>query len=173
MSTAAAAALQREERAAVRRARLLPWASVLVASLVAGAVPVVASAPLLPPLGLLTLLAWRLLAPLSLRPWAPALLGLFDDLISGQPVGSAMLLWQTGFFLVLLADQRMILRDFVADWAIATVVIAVVLVGGRLAATPLAAHVDTMLVFQIVISVLLFPAAARLVAWIDQARGRA
>lgn len=171
MSTPAAIAFQREARAAVRRARLLPWASVMVASLVAGALPVVTSAPLLPPLGLLMLLAWRLLAPLALRPWAPALLGLFDDLISGQPMGSAMLLWQVSFFLVLLIDQRTIFREFVTDWAIAAAAIALVLAGGRLAATPLTAHVDQMILAQIAISILLFPAAARLVAWIDRARG--
>ena len=173
MSTIAAAVLKREERAAVRRARLLPWASVLSASLVAGALPIVAGAPLLPPLGRLMLLAWRLLAPLALRLWAPALLGAFDDLVSGQPLGSAMLLWQASFFLILLVDQRTMFRDFVADWAIATGVIAFVLVGGRLAAAPLAAHVDQMLLVQIAITVLLFPATARLVAWIDRARGTA
>lgn len=173
MSRLATLALERDERAAVRRARLLPWITVLAASLLGGAVPVVASAPLLPPLGLLMLLAWRLLAPLALRPWAPALLGAFDDLVSGQPLGSAMLLWQLGFFLVLLVEDRILFRDFLADWAIAAGVIALVLVGGRLAATPLAAHVDAMVVLQIAISVLLFPAAARLVAWIDRARGPA
>lgn len=173
MNTAVATLQEQKERAAERRARALPWGSVLAASTVAGALPIVAQAPVLPPLGLLMLLAWRLLAPLALRPWAPALLGLFDDLVSGQPLGSSMLLWQAGFFVILLVDQRTFFRDFVADWTIAAGVIAFVLVGGRLVATRLTAHVDGMLVVQIAASMLLFPAAARLVAWIDRARGPA
>ncbi len=151
------------------RARLLPWATVMVGSLVT-ILPWGATLPLLPPVGLLLLLSWRLLAPLSLRVWAPALLGLFDDLLSGQPLGSAMLLWTLAFFLVEAIDARSGVRDFKQSWAIAALAIAFVLLGGRLAATPLDAHVDSVLLMQIVISVLLFPAAARLVAWIDLRR---
>lgn len=151
------------------RARLLPWATVMVGSLVT-ILPWGATLPLLPPVGLLLLLSWRLLAPLSLRVWAPALLGLFDDLLSGQPLGSAMLLWTLAYFLVEAIDARSGVRDFKQSWVIAALAIAFVLLGGRLAATPLDAHVDSVLLMQIVISVLLFPAAARLVAWIDLRR---
>jgi rod shape-determining protein MreD len=151
------------------RARLLPWATVMIGSLVT-ILPWSATLPLLPPVGLLILLSWRLLAPLSLRVWAPALLGLFDDLLSGQPLGSAMLLWTLAFFLVEAIDARSGVRDFKQSWAIAAIAIGFVLLGGRLVATPLNAHVDSVLLLQIVISVLLFPAAARLVAWIDLRR---
>lgn len=158
-----------EEPLGRRRARLLPWATVMVGSLVT-ILPWGATLPLLPPVGLLLMLSWRLLAPLSLRVWAPALLGLFDDLLSGQPLGSAMLLWTLAYFLVEAIDARSGVRDFKQSWAIAALAIAFVLLGGRLAATPLDAHVDSVLLMQIVISVLLFPAAARLVAWIDLRR---
>jgi rod shape-determining protein MreD len=151
------------------RARLLPWATVLVGSLVT-ILPWGATLPLLPPVGLLLLLSWRLLAPLSLRVWAPALLGLFDDLLSGQPLGSAMLLWTLAYFLVDAIDARSGVRDFKQSWAIAALAIAFVLLGGRLAATPFDAHVDSVLLLQIIISVLFFPAVARLVAWIDLRR---
>jgi len=153
------------------RARLLPWASVLAGSL-ATTLPWNASLGLLPPLGLLMMLAWRLLAPLSLRVWAPALLGLFDDLVSGQPLGSAMLLWTLAFFLVEALEARSGVRDFAQSWAIAAVAIALAQAGGRLFASPLSAYVDGVLVIQIILSVLLFPAAARLVAWIDLKRAR-
>ena len=151
------------------RARLLPWITVMLGSL-ATIVPVGATLPLLPPTGLLMLLAWRLLAPLALRRWAPALLGLFDDLVSGQPLGSAMLLWTLVFFMVDLFDQRTMFRDFWQDWLIAAVAIACCLVVGRLFATPLGAQVDGVLLLQIVVSILLFPLAARTVAWIDRRR---
>ncbi len=150
-------------------ARLLPWTTVMAGSLVT-VLPWGATLPLLPPFGLLMMLSWRLLAPLSLRIWAPALLGLFDDLVSGQPVGSAMLLWMLAYFLVEAMDARSGVRDFVQSWAIAGVAIALCLAGGRLVATPLGAHVDSVLLLQIVISILIFPATARMVAWIDLKR---
>jgi rod shape-determining protein MreD len=151
------------------RARLVPWVSVMAGSLVT-TIPVAAKFGLLPPCGLLMLLAWRLLAPMALRRWAPVLLGLFDDLLSGQPLGSAVLLWTLAFFLIDLFDQRTMFRDFVQDWAIAAGGIALCLIGGRIFASPLGAHVDSVLVVQIVISILLFPVAARIVAWIDRKR---
>ena len=150
-------------------ARLLPWTSVMAGSLVT-ILPWGATLPVLPPFGLLMMLSWRLLAPLSLRSWAPSMLGLFDDLVSGQPIGSAMMLWTAVFFLVEALDARSGVRDFVQNWAIAAVAIALCLAGGRLVATPLGAHVDSVLWLQIVISILLFPATARLVAWIDLKR---
>lgn len=151
------------------RARALPWITVMAGSLVT-IIPVSATLPLLPPFGLLMLLAWRLLAPLALRRWSPALLGLFDDCLSGQPMGSATLLWTLSFFLIDLFDQRTIFRAFTQDWLIAAAAIAFCLVGGRLLATPLGAHVDTVLVAQIAVSILLFPSAARMVAWVDRRR---
>ena len=152
-----------------RGARLLPWASVMAGSLVT-IVPVAATLPLLPPFGLLVMLAWRLLAPLALRIWAPPLLGLFDDLVSGQPVGSAMLMWTLGYFLVEALDARSGVRDFVQSWAIAATVIALCLIGGRFVATPLGAHVDSVLLLQIAVSILLFPIIAFAVAAVDKRR---
>ena len=156
----------------VSRARAIPWLTVMAGSLVT-IVPVGATLALLPPCGLLMLLAWRLLAPLALRRWAPALLGLFDDLVSGQPLGSAMMLWTLAFFLIDLFDQRTLFRAFAQDWLIAAAAIAVCLIGGRLVASPLGAHVDGVLVVQVVVTALLFPYAARLVAWIDRRRAAA
>ena len=88
------------------RARALPWASVVAGSVLTALVPLVATVPLLPPFGLLLLLTWRLLAPLSLRRWAAAPLGLVDDLVSGQPLGSAVLLWSLCFLFIDLVEQR-------------------------------------------------------------------
>ena len=161
-----------DEVVAAHRARAIPWVTVIAGSLLT-AIPMVATAPLMPPAGLLMLLAWRLLAPLALRVWAPALLGLFDDLVSGQPLGSAMLFWQLGAFLVALAERRTLFRGFGQDWLIAAGVIALCLVGGRLVAAPLSARVDPVLGAQIVISILAFPLAARAVAFIDRKRGPA
>lgn len=152
------------------RARALPWATVAAGSLVT-IVPVIATVPLLPPFGLLVLLAWRLLARFALRPWAAAPLGAFDDLVSGQPLGSAVLLWSLCFLGIDLVERRLSYRDFWQDWLIAAAAITFCLVGGRLIAVPLGAHVDTVMLAQIAVTVCLFPLAARLIAWIDRRRG--
>lgn len=152
-----------------RRARALPWATVVAGSLLT-VVPVIATAPLFPPLGLVMLLAWRLLARFALRPWAAAPLGMVDDLVSGQPLGSAVFLWSLCFLVIELVEQRLAFRDFWQDWLLAAGAIACTLVGGRLLAAPLGAQVDGAVTAQIAIAVLLFPVAARLVVWIDRKR---
>lgn len=153
-------------------ARALPWASVMVGSALT-ALPAIATLPLLPPFGLVMLLTWRLLARFALRPWAAAPLGLFDDLLSGQPLGSAVLLWSVCFLVIDVNEQRLIDRSSWQDWLIAAALTAVALVGGRLIATPLSAPLAPLLGVQIVATALLFPAAARLVAWVDRRRTRA
>jgi rod shape-determining protein MreD len=92
--------IRRAARPAARRfttpsplvAYLTPWVAVVLASWVP-LWPVIASAPLMPPFGFLMLLAWRQLRPGLLPVWAGTLLGLFDDMVSGQPMGSAITLW--------------------------------------------------------------------------------
>ena len=150
-------------------ARALPWLMVAGGSLVT-ALPVIASVPLLPPCGLLMLLGWRLLIPFSMRRWAAGPLGLFDDLVSGQPLGSSVLLWSLCFLFIDLAEARLAFRDFWQDWAIAAGLIAGCLLVGRAIAVPATAHVDLALAAQGTATVLLFPLATRLVAWIDVRR---
>lgn len=150
----------------------IPIASVLLGSLLP-ILPMIATGPVLPPLGLMMLLAWRLLRPEIFPIWAAAPFGLFDDLLSGQPLGSAILLWTASFFAIEAFDTRLVWRDFLQDWMIAALAIAFCLIAGRLIASPISAHVDTMLIVQILVSIMLFPLVARLVAWLDRKRGRA
>lgn len=152
-------------------ARLFAPATVMLGSLVT-ILPIVTTFPVLPPFGLLVLLAWRLPRPDVLRIWAPLPLGLFDDLVSGQPIGSAMLTWTACFFMIDLIDRRLMFRDFWQDWLIAAGGIATCLVFGRLVATPFAAHVDTLLLVQIAASILAFPVVSLLVGRLDLKRGR-
>ena len=154
------------------RARALPWMTVAAGSLVT-TLPVIATVPLLPPFGLLVLLAWRILARFALRPWAAAPLGAFDDLLSGQPLGSAVLLWSLCFLGIDLVERRLSFRDFWQDWLIAAAAIVFCIVGGRLIAVPLGTHVDTAMLAQTAITICLFPLTARLIAWIDRKRGLA
>lgn len=153
------------------RARALPWTTVIAGSALT-AWPVIANVPLMPPFGLLMLLSWRLLAPFALRRWAAAPLGLVDDLFSGQPLGSGVLLWSACFLAIDLIEQRLVFRDFWQDWLIGSGAIAFCLLAGRFIAVPVDASLNGALAIQIVISILLLPGTARLVAWIDRKRGQ-
>lgn len=149
--------------------RALPALTVMLGSLVT-IWPFIASISLLPPMGLLMLLGWRLMRADNFHIWAALPLGLFDDLLSGQPLGSAMLLWMLCFFAIDLIEQRLVFRDFWQDWLIASGAIGFYLITGRLLATPIVAHVDTVLLMQAIISIMLFPVVARLCAWLDGKR---
>lgn len=148
------------------RATWLAPLSVMLGSLMT-LLPVVAVVPFLPPFGLMMLLGWRLLRPDSMRVWAPVPLGFFDDLVSGQPLGSAMLLWTLCVLMVDMLDTRLVWRDFWQDWLIASGAIGFCLIAGRLVAAPFSAHVDTAMLLQLAISAALFPLIARLCAWLD------
>lgn len=152
--------------------RFLPAISVMLGSLVT-IWPFIADFPVLPPFGLLMLLGWRLQRPDAFAIWAALPLGFFDDLVSGQPLGSSMLLWQLCFFTIDLIDQRLAYRDFRQDWLVAGGAVAFCLIVGRAFAAPIVAHVDTLLLLQAVVSILLFPLAARVCAWLDGKRGSA
>jgi rod shape-determining protein MreD len=152
------------------RSRAIPWATVMAGSLIT-IIPVVATIPLLPPFGFVMLLAWRLLARFAFRPWAAAPLGFFDDLVSGQPLGSAVLMWSLAFVAIDMIEQRLAFRDYWQDWLIAGGLIAACILVGRFIAVPVGAHVDTILIAQIAVTILMFPFAARIVAAIQNKRG--
>jgi rod shape-determining protein MreD len=130
--------------------------------------PVVATVPFLPPFGLMMLLGWRIVRGDSMRVWAPVPLGFVDDMMSGQPAGSAMLFWTISVLAVDVLDTRLVWRDFWQDWLIASGAIAFCLIAGRLVASPFTAHVDTAMVLQIIIAIALFPVIARFCAWLDR-----
>lgn len=152
-----------------QRARWLAPLSIVLATLIT-LIPFKATAPLLPPFGLMMMLAWRLHRPDLLKPWAPLLLGFVDDMVSGQPLGNAMFFWTVSFIAIDVLDTRIVWRDFLQDWLLAAGAIGFCLIGGRLVATPLDAHVDTVLLIQILISIALFPVLSRLVSRLDQRR---
>ncbi|URW76425.1 rod shape-determining protein MreD [Sphingomonas donggukensis] len=135
-------------------------------------VPVVANVPWMPPFGLLMLLAWRLRDAEVFPSWGPLGLGLFDDLLSGQPLGSAMALWTITFIVIDIIDNRLVWRDFPHDWVVAGGAVAFCLVAARLVASPLRAHVDTVVLIQIIVSVALYPLAALVCARLDARRRR-
>ena len=152
------------------RARSVPYITIMLGSLL----PVLLIAdlmPLSPSFGFLMLLGWRMVRPGLLPLWAGAPLGAFDDLVSGQPFGSAILLWSLALIAIELIETRFPWRGFWQDWFTAGVIgvaywiISLLVSGASLTPEMLAAAVP-----QALLSVLLYPIIARLVAGLDRFR---
>jgi rod shape-determining protein MreD len=144
-----------------RRQRVIATLMVMGGSLMV-LLPIVATVPYLPPFGLMMLLGWRLRRNDMFPAWAGLPLGAFDDLVSGQPLGLAMLCWTACLLCVDMLDTRLVWRSFRQDWLIAAGGIAATLILGRLVASPVSAHVDTAMLLQIIVAMLLVPATQRL-----------
>jgi rod shape-determining protein MreD len=135
------------------------------------ALPIFTEEPLLPPLGLLMFLSWRLMRPGLLPVWSGVPFGLMDDVFSGQPFGSAGLLWSLAILVIEIIDARAIWRDHLQDWFIAAILIAAVLLGGLwIAGMAHAAPDPAILIPQIILSILLYPLAVRICARLDSWR---
>jgi len=148
----------------------LPWLSILLGSL-APWLPVIAPAPVLPPLGFMLLLAWRLLRPGLLPLWAGLPLGFFDDLFSGQPLGSGVLLFSLTLIAIELIEIRFPWRNFWLDWMTASAIMVLYLtIAAALSGAPIALVQLTLIMPQLLLSVVLFPVIARLVAQLDRLR---
>lgn len=152
------------------RAYAIPWVAVMLGSLLPQ-VPIASAIAMVPPLGFLMLIGWRLVRPGLLPVWAGFPLGAFDDLFSGQPFGSAILLWSLTMLGIELLEYRFPWRGFVQDWLVATFVIAAYLLAGALVSGGrIGGHALIGLGPQLAMSVLLFPIVAGLVAGLDRFR---
>jgi rod shape-determining protein MreD len=148
----------------------IPVASVVLASLTP-LLPIVATVPLLPPFGLLTLLAWRLLRSDLWPVWAALPLGLFDDLLSGAPIGTAAAGWTLALLAIEVIDRRLVWRDHWQDWGIAillTVLVQLLALG--LSTIAGGATSPLLLAPQFAIAALAFPFITRICAGLDRAR---
>jgi rod shape-determining protein MreD len=149
----------------------LPWISVLVGSLVPQ-LPIASAVPLVPPLGFLMLLSWRLVRPGLLPAWAGFPLGAFDDLFSGQPFGSAILLWSATMIGIELVETRFPWRGFFQDWIVASVIVSWYLAMAALVSGALVGVSLLVILPQLVLSVALIPLLSRFVAALDRLRLR-
>ncbi|KLE35579.1 rod shape-determining protein MreD [Aurantiacibacter luteus] len=148
----------------------IPWLTIILASMVP-LLPVIAPAPILPPLGYIALLAWRMARPGLLPLWAGVPLGLVDDLYSGQPFGCAIFLFSATMIAIELIEMRFPWRGFWQDWAVASAfIVAYIGLTALFSGAPLSANQLPLLLPQLGLSILLFPMIARLVTALDNLR---
>lgn len=149
---------------------IVPWLTIGGASLLTFS-PIIASAPLLPPISFMMLVAWMFLRPGLLPVWAGAPLGLVDDLFSGQPFGSAMLLWSIAMIAGEIVDGWLKWRGFWQDWFIASVFVAVYLFLAMALAT-FAGGIwhPAVLGPQLLLSIIAYPIVTRVIAILDLLR---
>ena len=96
---------------------------------------------------------------------------MFDDLYSGQPFGSGVLLFSLTLIAIELIEIRFPWRNFWLDWLTASAILIVYLVAAAvLSGAELSLVQLRVIAPQIVLSVVLFPVVARLVAQLDRLR---
>lgn len=150
------------------RMRAVPIISVLLASMLPSFLPILISEPLMPPFGLMLFLSWRLMRPGLWPIWAGLPFGLFDDVFSGQPMGSGALIWSFAMLGMEMLDSRAIWRDHWQDWLLGTIIIILALfIGLWFVSLGYNSAGATILLPQIIISVLLFPLVVRFCARLD------
>lgn len=148
----------------------IPWGSTMLAAIFPFFV-LTASIPLIPPPGLLFLLAWRLVRPGVIPVWAGLPLGLWNDLFSGQPFGSSVLLFSLVLLAIEIVDGRFPWRNFIQDWVVASLALAsAIALGALLSGGQVSISTVIAIAPQTLLSVLAFPIVARMVAALDRIR---
>jgi len=151
-------------------AMAVPWVTVMLGSLVP-ALPIITSSPVVPPFGFMLLVAWRQIRPGLLPVWAGLPLGLFDDLFSGQPFGSAMLVWSLAVIVLDIIEARFPWRTFWQEWLIGALMIAACLLADAVLANVSGGSTPIRIIVpQLALSILLYPLIGRLVAVFDRFR---
>ncbi len=151
---------------------VMPVVSVAVASALQGLAWTV-SGPVLPPLGYMTFIAWRLLRSDLWPAWIGLPLGAWDDLVTGQPLGSAMAIWTATGLALDISDVRLVWRDLLLDWIIAAVAVAAALIiGAVFARAGSMTEIFRLIAPQLFASIFILPAIMWIVARLDRWRIR-
>lgn len=152
------------------RAISVPYLTILAGSLLPSLL-IADLMPLAPPLGFLMLLGWRIMRPGLLPVWIGAPLGAFDDLVSGQPFGSAVLMWSLAMIALELIEARFPWRGFWQDWFTAAFAATLYLVAAMTASgAPLSQPLLVAAVPQFLSAILIYPFLAHLIAGLDRFR---
>ena len=152
------------------RRQLVPVLSTLAAALL-DTLPIVIQTPLVPDLAFIVVIAWRLLRPEMWQAAVALPLGLFNDLVSGHPLGQSMAIWTVAFLIFDVIDSRVGWRDYWLDWLFACLAIV-----GNAAAGWYIAHLSgaavafEILLPQIALSIFAYPLVARIILGLDRWR---
>jgi rod shape-determining protein MreD len=154
----------------VAGARYVPALCVLLASLLA-TLPIISASGWYPDFGFLVLIGWRLLRSDVWPAWWAAPLGLFNDLVTGHPLGFSIAVWTAAMLLLDLADSRTMWRGYWLEWILA----ALMLLANEAAEWRVAQVMDASLPFRtilppLLISILSFPVVAWFVSRVDRWR---
>lgn len=148
-----------------------PIAAVMLGSSFSALLPIIAQSPTMPPIGLMILLAWRLLHAELWPLWIGVPLGAFDDIMTGQPLGTAMFTWSVILIVIEFIDQRILWRDYWHDWLMVAIAVAFSIVGALLFSRLGGSKTPLMLVVpQICWSALSYPLIVRVIARLDRWR---
>lgn len=148
----------------------VPWATILLASYLQ-TIPIATAGPMVPPIGFLFLLAWRLLRPGVLPIWSGIIFGIWDDLFSGQPFGSAILLFSATMLAIEIIDIRFPWRGFAQDWLIAAVIAVIYIIGSTLiSGSTLSLALFASIIPQLLLSIIAYPFIAFIVSRLDRLR---
>lgn len=103
--------------------------------------------------------------------WAGLPLGLIDDLYSGQPFGSGILLWSLTMLAMEVIDERFLWRGFGQDWMAASLLTSIYLVlCATLAGIATGYPLPIVIVPQMLMSMMLYPVVTGIIALLDRAR---
>lgn len=148
----------------------IPWLTILLGSLTP-LLPIIASMPAVPPMGFVLMLCWRLIRPGLLPLWAGFPLGLFDDLLSGQPLGSGILLFSLALIVIDLVELRFPWMGFLQNWMTATgLIIAYIAISALVSGTEISLTLANIILPQTLLAIVIFPFLSRLIGVLDRIR---
>jgi rod shape-determining protein MreD len=148
----------------------VPAVSVVLAALV-GLLPIVAQVGWGPSVGFLMLIAWRLLRGDAFPGWWAAPLGLWNDLVTGGPLGLSVFVWPLAMLLLDLADRRTMWRDYWIEWLLAAVLLFISAVVGWEVDAQMGARQEFHMIWTpLLIAILAFPLAAWAASRLDRWR---
>lgn len=170
MVRAALASRRRIGEGPLPAAAYVPAATVVAASLLA-ILPIVSTSGWFPPFGFLMLIAWRLLRADAWPAWWAAPLGLFNDLLTGAPIGLSMAFWTAAIIAIDLLDRRTMWRDYWVEWGLAAVLLFLhETAEWRVAALGGAPLPFSSIVVPLLIAILCFPVVAWIAGRVDRWR---
>lgn len=151
-------------------AAYVPAMTVAAASLLS-IMPIVSDVGWIPDFGFLMLIGWRLLRADVWPAWWAAPLGLFNDMVTGLPIGFSVTLWTAAMLALDLADRRTMWRDYWIEWLLAAILLALYeILQWRIAHVMGASLPFASVIPPTVVATLAFPVAAWLVAQFDRWR---